>query len=891
MSMTRFALVLAALMLVPVACDLPKSKPFGENGAAAGSPAALGAGGNAGADESRTVGQGGRTHTGGSSAGVMAGTESRDVVGGSAGAYVSVGTGGMGQTGSAVDAGAVPGAAGRLGAAGTVATGGTMGPGGIPGAGGDDGRDAGPDGNVDAGISPAQAGTAGVGLDAGAAGGGPPANTGTLVLGNLLPMAEIGEFPRTMALGDLNGDGKLDVVTVGTYFSPESVSVLLGRGDGTYGPKTEFEVDYEPHQVALGDLNADGKLDVLAVCYYGSNDVPNVVDVLLGNGDGTLAAKQAYTTADGPQALALGDLDADGHVDVVTADQWADQVSVFRDTGDGTLSTRRDYATAGGPSALALGDVNQDGTLDLVVAATGTGYTQASSLSVLLGNGDGTFGDRADFPFDAPAICLNSSVVLGDLNGDDELDVVVGPSWCDPSNPASARVLLGNGDGSFMAPASLPDVGSPTSVRLLDVNGDGELDLLFALDAQVSVLFGEGNGTFPSRVDYPTGDRLQTLDPGDLNGDGEPDLALTFDNSWGRGGLGVLLGTGGGEFASPLSLPTAEYPASLAAGDVDGDGKLDIAVANSAAGSVSVLVGKGDGTFAARKDYATGEQPTVVALGDVDGDGRTDLVALDSAAETVNVLLGTAQGTLAGKLDTPTAGRPASAALGDVNGDAQLDIVTTNGASVSSEKGTVNVLLGTGHGEFDGPVGSPVGVEPTSLALGDLNRDGKLDVVVANQGFGDIAMPSVGVLLGNGDGTFAATADADTHGATSVALTDLNGDRKLDLIVAPYSGPELVVMPGNGDGTFASGLGCPTWDKVRSLVIGDMNGDGKLDVVAASTAVDVLLGNGDGTLAPRVGYAVDTGDLALGDFDGDGRLDIAGATRPASVSVLLNSRR
>jgi hypothetical protein len=889
MGMTRIALALAALTLVPLACNLPKSKSFGEDkAAAAGSPAAAAGASNATANTGAAAGQGDRPDRGGSSNPGSAGTRDTEVpavpsgAGGSVDAGGAVATGGSLATGGTVATGGTFATGGSLATGGTVATGGSLATGGIPATGGVEGKDAGPNGGTDASVGP----------DAGAEAGGPPTGTAALVLGNLLPMAETGTFPLSMALGDVNGDGKLDVVTINVGLPPESVSVQLGRGDGSFGSKSDYEVDYQPQQLALGDLNGDRKLDILTVCYYGSNDVPNVVDVLLGNGDGTFAAKQAYATADGPQALVLGDLDADGNLDVITADQWTDQVSVFLGNGDGTLATRHDYATGGGPSALALADVNRDGKLDLVVAATGTGWRESSSVSVLLGNGDGTLGDATDFPFDVPAIRLRGSVALGDLNGDDELDVVVGTAWGDLSNPDSASVLLGNGDGTFASSVSLPRVDSPSSIRIFDVNEDGKLDLLFTSDDRVSLLLGQGDGTFPNRVEYPTGGRLEALDLGDLNGDGEPDLALTFDSEFWRSGLGVLFATGGGEFSIPAALPTADYADGVAVGDLDGDGKLDIATANSAVDRASVWLGKGNGTFAARKDYVTGDAPTIVALGNVDGDGRADLVTLNSAAETVSVLLGKGQGTLAAKVDYPTASAPVSAALGDVNGDATLDIVTTNTASDFYDNGTVNVLLGNGNGAFAAPVDTPVGSHPTSLALGDLDGDDKLDLVVANQGAGDMVLWSVGVLLGNGDGTFSAAADASADRARSVALTDLNGDGKLDLLMALDNGPEVHVLLGNGDGTFAPSVAYPTWDSVNSFAFGDMNGDDNQDVVAAASgAIDVLLGMGDGTLAPRLSYAASPGSMALGDFDGNGRLDVATATYPSSLGVLLNSPR
>jgi hypothetical protein len=346
--------------------------------------------------------------------------------------------------------------------------------------------------------------------------------------------------------------------------------------------------------------------------------------------------------------------------------------------------------------------------------------------------------------------------------------------------------------------------------------------------------------------------------------------------------VGVMFGKGDGGFANYASYPTAglggvyPYRHPIALGDLNGDGELDIAKAIVDGDAVDVLLGTGGGGFATFTGYATGAEPESIALGDLDGDGRLDMVTANTSAGTVSVLLGRGDGTFAESADYPTGGSPTFAVLGDVNGDGKLDVVVTNGSwTYTSQKGTVSVLLGTGDGKLAAHADYPAGVRPMSLALGDINGDGKLDVAVANEGIDGYW--SVGLLLGKGDGTFTTAKDASTDSAYSmIALADLDADGRLDLVLADTWADRVSVLLGKGNATFGARADYQTTSDVASVALGDLNGDGKLDIVTVSSgAMDVLLGKGDGTFASRVSYAAAAGTLALGDIDGNGRLDVA----------------
>ena len=344
---------------------------------------------------------------------------------------------------------------------------------------------------------------------------------------------------------------------------------------------------------------------------------------------------------------------------------------------------------------------------------------------------------------------------------------------------------------------------------------------------------------------------------------------------------------------SPFAVGT--QPLSVAVGDFNGDGKPDLALANSVDNNVTVLLGNGSGGFTTPgATFAVGLDPWSVAVGDFNGDGKPDLAVANAGSNDVTVLLGNGSGgfTVASGSPFAVGYYPLSVAVGDFNGDGKPDLAVVNRVSDN-----VTVLLGDGSGGFTAVSSGALfpGFYPLSVAVGDFNGDGKPDLAVA-QFEGD----TVTVLLGNGSGGFTLASGSTFAGAnfTSVAVGDFNGDGKPDLAVANWD-DYVTVLLGNGSGGFTAASGSPfaAGSRSSSVAVGDFNGDGKPDLAVANRGSDnvtVLLGDGSGgfTAASGSPFAAGSGSfsVAVGDFNGDGRPDLAVADLDSnSVTVLLNT--
>jgi hypothetical protein len=694
----------------------------------------------------------------------------------------------------------------------------------------------------------------------------------------------VGVNPTAVATADFNGDGKQDLAV--SNLNSGYVTILLGKGDGTFQAAKKTPAVPRPAGVVSADFNNDGKFDLATIQSGGAK-----VDVLLGNGDGTFQNPTTFTAVGGCTSLLSGDFNGDHNSDLAAG--CSSGITVFLGNGNGTFQAAKTVVLGAG-APIAAADVNTDGKLDLLVP----GGSPNSSVSVLLGNGDGTFQSAKL----TPALADPLSVSTGDFNRDGKMDLVVGNGGF-----AGVSLLIGNGDGTFQAASPGAPIGAEKVVSLTaaDFNGDGVTDLAGAGGSANGTVIYQGNGsnTLTGPVYYGTSVGAVAITSVDLNGDNKMDLVVvntSGDVPHGTGSVSVILGNGNGFFqggrAFPVGGGTCASPCStpsVGTADFNRDGFIDLVAANQQNNLLELLLGNGDATFQGHLDFAlTGSMPDAVAIADFNKDGNMDVavsnqctpnVTCDSSAGSITLLIGNGNATFQPALDISTGGQnPVWLVAADFNNDGNMDL----GVSAAGDC-SMKVLLGNGTGSFAAPISSGLpSCGNGMLVTADFNADGNMDIAVVEPN-------AFAVLLGNGDGTFQPGLSTVSAGVESLSAADFNNDNKMDLAASEGKGANVFL--GNGNGTFQAAKFSAADNLADSVVADDFNGDGKIDLaLGASPSVDVLLGNGDGTFKAFASYGTGgqayTGSgmpLLAADYNRDGVDDIVVAYGQTAVDSNL----
>ncbi len=577
-------------------------------------------------------------------------------------------------------------------------------------------------------------------------------------------------------------------------------------------------------------------------------------------------------------SIATADLDLDGDIDYVTAD--IDEqlggvpayASVVLNNGDGTFGEPASYAVGEAPRCVVLADFSADGFPDIAVSDTWN-----DRVSILKSKGDGTFLPAVHYS----ATWTAYDLAPGDFNADGAIDLAVAGEA-----DTSIKILRNNGLGGFTTANTLNLGSTGCTLATGDVNQDGKLDIVAADSSSLGVkVFRNLGTTFAPYVLYPAGNGyFSDVKVADFDLDGWVDIVANGGNT----GFWLWRNNGTGVFSTPKVVGSSSGW-EMEVGDFDGDGWPDLACGNYLSNSVSVLLNDRTGAFLPRVDWGTTDQPRSIAVGDFDGDDRLDVVAASAGSDArwATLLFNIGAGKFHARRDYPLIGDVNDVVLGDLDNDGEVDA----GAAVYVPNlNRLGLLWGLGDATFEEPQYTPHwgNMQPTGLALGDLDMDGWLDVAVS------VFSPGNGVLVlrNQHDRTFTAPVLYAAGGNPSdVAIGDLNGDGWPDLVVSNGPQSSIHVYFNHGNGTFAAGIEHAVGFKPNGLAIGDWDRDGDRDVVVTNltSAVNLMYNSGLGSLS-RVDHFIGTSQATpeLVDVDHDGWLDVVFTT--GWVTLLRNDR-
>jgi hypothetical protein len=654
--------------------------------------------------------------------------------------------------------------------------------------------------------------------------------------------------PRGIAAADFNRDGAIDLALANT--GRKSVSVLInetGQGRG-FVQRYDIVLGGGPFEVDASDVNHDGVVDLVV-----ANADLNTIDIVPGRVDGGFEPP-VHIPADGnPRGLAVADLDWDGHLDIVYTQFYKNSVQILHGDGAGNFTARlAALPTGAAPQGVAIGNFEHCCRPDIAVANSGGG----SSLTLLRQVAVDTF-ERKDLPGQSPLNVLTT----GDFNRDGRLDLA-------GVSTATNRMLLYRDMGSgFSSYGGFPTGSSPRGIDAADLNNDGYLDLVVANRAgnTVSVYMArpDPNGWFVAPVALAAGNGSRDVVLADFNVDGQIDIATANEYANTSTVLTNTLRPPSGTFWEARALPpSGTYNGFVEVADFNRNGSIDIVRGDS------VLL---DGTTSVPLSHGTTPHTVLdAAAGDYNGDGNADVAMVTIYHDgtypqpiTTELFYGDGAGGFQHAGRFGSFGFVYDVKAADLNNDRRTDLVIVD-ANDAGPGGRIYVLIAGGTG-FVEPITARTTPQGVGLALGDVNRDGKIDVLAAQW----YDAPGIQIYLGDGAGNLSNGEFLGTPGTRyTVHAVDINHDSVPDIVSGGDGG--LIVWLGSASGT----LGSPqTYRSEPSITfVADLTADGHLDVLTGAS--ELLRGRGDGTFADPEPVNITISDAKPVDYDRDGRMDV-----------------
>ena len=660
----------------------------------------------------------------------------------------------------------------------------------------------------------------------------------------------VGPQARDLVSADLDGDGFLDLAVA---TNSARVWLLKGHGPAGFESGTAFLLPAGVKGIDAGDIDGDGRVDLVV-----AEPTGNRVEVLRNTGSMTFSLGAPVPMGANTSDVVLRDLDNDGDLDLAASNEDG-TVGVSRNSGGGVFGVRVLYAVGHLSQSITVADFDGDHVPDLLVS----NYSE-NSVTVLPGTGGAVFGAGVSGASSGGV----RSAAAGDFDGDGRRDVVTGDF-----DAGTLHVLSNQAgpDPTFrLDPAGTYTTGpSSYDVKLADLDGDGSLDVLSALYTlgKIVVLRNNGAGLLFGQTSYPGGSpcALATLD---YDQDGRRDVVSANFN---QGTISLRRNLGLGALSAPTDYSMGTSTRDLVVADFDGDGRADVAAATSG----RVFFRRGTvGALGSASSISVGSANKAIAAGDLNGDGRPDIVVLDAPGGVAYILRN--QGSMLFSIQSAltTGADPSDVALSDLDGDGDLDI------AVASEHSVALVFKNQGGFIFAAPRSYPIGPLAQSIDVADFNLDGRPDLLVSCY-----PQAKVSVLLQGPDGSFLFAVDgAAGAGVRSAAAGNLDPDGRPDVVTGDDDGGTIHVLrnypgavippPPPPPPATCPGTRLATPDHPSQAIVGDFDGDGVTDVAIACESgqmsfIHGIVGNPSG---PRYDLNAGTNpqSIAAGDLDGDG---------------------